>query len=129
VANDAKITRELILDNLRETTSADAFNIIRVLIAELTVISLHGADSLASIASTSSVPTEGNDTGGKLSRLGTVSLPRAVYDTKIDADDSGSDIPSESTGSSDDEMVLHPLLSLLGPLITIIDTFHYLIER
>ncbi|RYG65830.1 hypothetical protein EON64_11115 [archaeon] len=87
------------------------------MVAELAVVTLHGAQSLDPLPS---MPSPGNvakksppggaykgqAAGGKSSLVGTISLPRPAFDSKgaEEDDGSGSDIPSESSASSEDEV-------------------------
>eukprot|EP01031_Cornospumella_fuschlensis_P035234 gene35234-42682_t len=112
--NSPEITRELILDLLDYSDVNATLTLMRALVAELAVVSLHGSSSLENpmpsmpspASSAQKSPTggayKGQAAGGKGSLVGTISLPRATFDEGQE-DGSGSDIPSESSASSEDE--------------------------
>eukprot|EP01039_Chlorochromonas_danica_P001277 gene1277-1395_t len=125
VEEDAARTRQLILEVLNTGDPAEAIESMKILLAELTVVALHGPQpsniTLSSRSSsskklTTTITTTTTTTASprlsqekqKPSLVGTLSLPRPTAEVlslreKDKNSHSGSDIPSESSGSSEDE--------------------------
>lgn len=140
VEEDAARTRELILEVLNTGDPAEAIDSMKILLAELTVVALHGPQpgniTLSSrsssskklttkTATTTSPRSSSSSQDKKASLVGTLSLPRPTPEVLTLAEKdknshSGSDIPSESSGSSEDEGVSESFLSHAFPTTPLI---------